>query len=102
MIDLSQLVVAIDAHREGAAVMIRPHLENPVPLTLRYRMAVRQSSSAGTSSINQQGDLQTGSDGPFVRLSIPPQARCSVHLEVLQDGVVVKAVEQSCDGPDAR
>lgn len=98
MIDLSQLVVAIDTHREGGAVMIRPHIENPTPLTLRYRMAVRQSSAAGTSSINQQGDIQTGSSGSFVQLSIAPGAACSIHLELFQDEVLVKALDQSCDG----
>ncbi|MFK3799420.1 MULTISPECIES: curli-like amyloid fiber formation chaperone CsgH [unclassified Pseudomonas] len=97
MIDLSQLVVAIDTHREGAAVTIRPRIENPTPLTLRYRMTVRQNSAAGTSSINQQGDLQTGATGPFVQLSIPPEAKCNIHLELFQEGTLVKAVDQRCD-----
>ncbi|WP_296187324.1 curli-like amyloid fiber formation chaperone CsgH [Pseudomonas sp. UBA1879] len=97
MIDLSQLVVAIDTHREGTAVLIRPHIENPTPLTLRYHMAVNQSSAAGTSSISQQGDLQTGASSSVVRLSIPPEAACTIHLDVFQDGVLVKSLDKSCD-----
>ncbi|MFJ3486811.1 curli-like amyloid fiber formation chaperone CsgH [Pseudomonas sp. NPDC090202] len=97
MIDLSQLIVAIDTHREGTAVLIRPHIENPTPLTLRYRMAVRQRSSAGTSSISQQGDVQTGTTPAFVRLSIPPEAECQIHLELFQDGVLIKTLDQNCD-----
>ena len=98
MIDLSQLVVAIDTHREGTAVLIRPYIENPTPLTLQYRMAVSQRSTAGTSSINQQGDLQTGASPSLVRLSIPPEAACNIRLELFQDGVMIKAVDKSCDG----
>lgn len=97
MIDFSQLVVAIDTQRDGAAVMIRPYIENPTPLTLRYRMAVGQASAAGTSSINQEGELQTGAAPSFVRLSLPPGATCLVHLEVFEQGVLVKAVERNCD-----
>ena len=98
MIDLSQLVVAIDTHREGAMVSIRPHIENPIPLTLRYKMAVSQRSLAGTSSINQQGDIQTGAPGSFVQLSIPPQATCNIHLELFQEDVLVKSIDQNCSG----
>ncbi|NBB10238.1 curli-like amyloid fiber formation chaperone CsgH [Pseudomonas sp. SLFW] len=97
MIDLSQLVVAIDTHREGAAVLIRPHIENPTPLTLRYRMAISQRSAAGTSSISQQGDIQTGASTSLVRLSIPPEAACNIHLELFQDGVLVKSLDKNCD-----
>lgn len=97
MIDISQLVVAIDTHRDGAAVMIRPHIENPTPLTLRYRMAVLQRGSAGTSSVSQQGEIQTGATASLVRLSMPSDAECSVHLELFQDGVMIKTVDQSCD-----
>jgi hypothetical protein len=31
MIDYSQLVASIDLQRDGAAVIIRPRLENPAP-----------------------------------------------------------------------
>jgi hypothetical protein len=95
--DFSQLVVAIDTQRQGAAVLIRPHIENPTPLTLRYRMAVSQRSSAGTSSISQEGDIQTGATPSYVRLSMPPEAACMVHLELFQDDVLVKAMDKSCD-----
>jgi hypothetical protein len=98
MIDLSQLVVAIDTHRQGAAVLIRPHIENPTPLTLRYRMAVSQRSSAGTSSISQSGDIQTGATASLVQLSIPPEAACHIRLELFQGSELVKTVEQDCDG----
>lgn len=98
MIDFSQLAVSIDTHREGAAVLIRPHIENPVPLTLHYRLSVSQRSAAGTSNINQQGDIATGASFSTVRLSLPSGATCVVRLEVLQDDVTVKAVEQRCEG----
>lgn len=68
------------------------------PLTLRYCMAVSQRSDAGTSSISQQGNIQTGASTSLVRLSVPPQAACTVHLELFQDGVLIKAMDQRCDG----
>lgn len=99
MIDFPQLVVSVDIQRNGSEVLITPHIENPTPVTLRYSMAVRQRSSAGTSSINQEGDIQTGATSSRVRLSIPPEAACSIKLDLIQDGKVIKTVEKSCDNP---
>ncbi|MDB6048708.1 MAG: hypothetical protein JWR17_1454 [Pseudomonas sp.] len=96
--DFSQLAVSIDTQRNGAIVMIRPHMENPTPLTLQYRLTVRQSGAGGNSFINQQGDIQSGAPSSSVRLSLPAGATCQVHLEVLQEKTLIKQVEGSCEG----
>lgn len=102
MIDFSQLAVSIDAERNGAIVMIRPHIENPQPLTLQYRLSVRQSSAGGESNINQQGDIQTGASANTISLNVPTGARCQVHLEIYQDAALVKAVDRACEDPAAQ
>lgn len=96
MIDISQLSVSIDAQRQGEAVLIRPRLKNPTPLTLQYRMTVSQRSASGTSSINQSGDLQSGNNASLISLSMPADATCQVHLEVFQDERLVKTVDSDC------
>lgn len=96
MIDISQLSVSIDAQRQGEAVLIRPRLQNPTPLTLQYRMTVSQRSASGTSSVNQSGDLQTGSTGSLISLSMPVDAICQVHLEVFQGDQLVKTADSDC------
>jgi hypothetical protein len=98
MIDYSQLAVSIDTERDGGIVVIRPHLENPTPLTLRYQMKVSQSSSGGTSEIVQGGELQSGIAGSIVRLSLPPGAVCNVHLSIFDQQALVKAVGRQCEG----
>ncbi|MBA1241663.1 curli-like amyloid fiber formation chaperone CsgH [Pseudomonas japonica] len=97
MIDFSQLAVFIDTQRDGAAMVISPHIESPTPLNLRYRMTVSQQSAGGTSNVNQQGEIETGVVPSSVRLSLPAGATCTVHLEVLQGDVMVKALDQRCD-----
>jgi hypothetical protein len=96
MIDISHLVVSIDTQRDGAVVIIRPHFENPTPLSLRYQMTVRQQSTAGTSSISQEGAVHLGEAPALVRLSLPPGTACLVHLEVFQEGLLLKEVEKDC------
>ena len=96
MMDFSQLAVTIDAQRHGAVVVIRPHIENPVPLTLQYRMTVQQSSANGTSSINQQGDVQSGVPANTVTLNMPADATCNVHLQVYRDNYLIKEVDSAC------
>jgi hypothetical protein len=98
MMDLSQLAVSIDTQRNDGIVMIRPHIDNPTPLTLQYRLTVRQHSAGGDSSINQQGDIQTGIPSASVRLSLPAGATCQVHLEVFQQNALLKEIENSCEG----
>ena len=97
MIDISQLVVSIDTQRNGEAVLIRPQLQSPTPLTLQYRMSVRQSSSNGTSSISQSGDLQSGTSSSVVQISLPSGATCQIHLEVLQDNQLLKQLDRDCE-----
>lgn len=97
MIDISQMVVSIDTQRQGETVLISPQLQNPTPLTLQYRLSVRQSSNNGTSSINQSGDLQSGSSSSVVQISLPSGATCQIHLEVLQDNQLLKHVDQDCE-----
>ncbi|WP_040259302.1 curli-like amyloid fiber formation chaperone CsgH [Pseudomonas massiliensis] len=97
MIDYSQLAVSIDTQRDGGIVVIRPHLENPTPLTLRYQLKVSQSSSGGTSEIVQGGELQSGSAGSIVHLSLPEGAVCKVHLSVFDQQALVKAVDRQCE-----
>ncbi|KFE57035.1 curli-like amyloid fiber formation chaperone CsgH [Pseudomonas syringae] len=96
MIDLSQLIVSIDAQRQGEVVLIRPQLQNPTPLTLQYRMTVSQRSASGTSSVNQSGDLQSGNNGSLISLSMPADATCQVRLEVFQDDRLVKTADSDC------
>jgi hypothetical protein len=96
MMDFSQLAVSIDLQRDHGTVMIRPHIENPVPLSLQYRMAVQQVSASGTSGIHQQGDVQSGVPANSVRLTMPAGATCLVHLEVFQNDTLLKAVDASC------
>ena len=96
MIDISQLSVSIDAQRQGEAVLIRPRLQSPTPLTLQYRMTVSQRSASGTSSVNQSGDLQTGNTGSLISLSMPVDAICQVHLEVFQGDQLVKTADSDC------
>jgi hypothetical protein len=98
MIDYSQLAVSIDTQRDGGIVVIRPHLENPTPLTLRYQMKVSKSSSGGTSEILQGGELQSGIEGSIVRLSLPEGAVCNVRLQVFDHQALVKAVDRQCEG----
>ena len=97
MIDISQMVVSLDTQRHGETVLISPQLQNPTPLTLQYRLSVRQSSSNGTSSINQSGDLQSGSSSSVVQISLPSGATCQIHLEVLQDNQLLKQLDQDCE-----
>ena len=96
MIDLSQLSVSIDAQHQGEAVLIRPRLENPTPLTLQYRLTVNQRSASGTSSVNQSGDLQSGDSASLISLSLPADATCQVHLEVFQNDRLVKSADSDC------
>lgn len=96
MMDFSQLAVSIDMQRDAGSVLIRPHIENPTPLSVQYRMAVQQSSASGTSGIHQQGEVQSGVPGNSVRLSMPAGATCQVHLEVFQNDTLLKAVDASC------
>lgn len=98
MMDFSQLAVTIDSQRNGAMVMIRPHIENPVPLTLQYRMTVSQRSVHGTSSINQQGDVRSGVPANSVSISLPSGAKCQVHLELFQQNALVKEIDSDCSG----
>jgi hypothetical protein len=102
MMDFKQLVVTVDAQRNGSTVVIRPHLENPAPLTLQYRMTVRQISAQGTSAINQQGDLQNGIAANSVSLNLPAEATCQVHLEVFDRTTLIKAVDSDCGEAPAR
>ncbi|MCD5995615.1 hypothetical protein KDX38_18550 [Pseudomonas sp. CDFA 602] len=97
MIDVSQVVIAVDTQRVGESIIIRPMLQSPSALTLQYRMTVRQSSSNGTSSINQNGELHSGTDASVVQLSMPAGASCQVHLEVFQDDTLLKQVDSACD-----
>lgn len=99
--DFSQLTVSIDAQRNGAMVIIRPRIENPAPLTLQYHMTVRQSSANGTSSINQQGDVQTGVAANSVSLSIPTDGTCRVHLQVFEQARLLKEIDSACARPSA-
>ncbi|WP_213878961.1 curli-like amyloid fiber formation chaperone CsgH [Pseudomonas sp. dw_358] len=96
MIDISQLVISLGMQRHGDMVLIRPQLQNPTPMSLRYRLAVRQQSAAGTSSIGQQGELRTGQDPVLVRLSVPAGARCTVHLEVFEQDLLIRTIDEAC------
>ncbi|MDB6143868.1 MAG: Uncharacterized protein JWP80_2912 [Pseudomonas sp.] len=98
MMDFSQLAVSIDMQRNGGVVIIRPHIENPTPVSLQYRMAVQQSSSSGNSGIHQQGDVQSGMPGNSVSLNMPAGATCQVHLEVFQNDTLLKTIDGSCGG----
>lgn len=98
MMDFSQMAVSIDMQRQGASVMIRPHIENPTPVSLQYRMLVKQISVNGNSEINQAGDVQSGVAGNTVSLNIPEGADCRVHLEIYQHDTLIKAVDRSCSG----
>lgn len=97
MMDLSQLAVSIDTLRDGEMVIIRPYLEHPAPLTLRYQLDVQQQHVGGQSSINQQGELRAGGLSGSVRLSLPAGASCLVRLQVLQQGRVVLEKKQACE-----
>ncbi|MFG0466111.1 curli-like amyloid fiber formation chaperone CsgH [Pseudomonas putida] len=97
MIDISQLVVSIDTQRNGEAVLIRPQLQSPTPLTLQYRLSVRQTSSNGTLSTSQSGDLQNGVASSFVQISLPSGATCQIRLEVLQDNQLLKQLDRDCE-----
>lgn len=97
MIDISQLVVSIDTQRNGEAVLIRPQLQSPTPLTLQYRLSVRQTSSNGTLSSSQSGDLQSGVASSFVQISLPSGATCQIRLEVLQDNQLLKQLDRDCE-----
>lgn len=97
MIDVSQLAVTIQTQRNGEAVLIRPHLQSPTPLTLQYSMTISQNSHAGTSSISQSGELQSDTPAGLVQLSMPSGARCMVHLEVFQYDRLIKAVDSTCE-----
>lgn len=97
MIDISQLVVSIDTQRNAEAVLISPLLQSPAPLTLQYRLSVRQTSINGTSSISQSGDLHSGVASSVVQISLPSGATCQIHLQVLQDNQVLKQLERDCE-----
>ena len=99
MMDFSQLTVSIEMQRNAGIVMIRPHIENPTPLSLQYRMTVRQSSSNGSAGIRQQGEVQSGVSSNGVSLSMPEGATCQVHLEIFQNDTLLKEIDSSCSGP---
>jgi hypothetical protein len=94
--DFTQLIASLDIQHRGSTVIIRPRLENPAPLTLHYRMTVRQTSAQGTSSINQQGDLQSGVAANSVSLTLPAEATCQVHLEVFDQATQIQTVDSDC------
>jgi hypothetical protein len=96
MMDFSHMVVTVDTQRDGHTVVIRPSLQNPAALTLQYRMTVRQSSTQGTSAIDQQGDLQSGVLANSVSLTLAADATCQVHLEVFDQTRLLKAVDSDC------
>jgi len=98
MMDFSQLGVSIEMQRSGAIVMIRPHIENPTPLSLQYRMTVRQNSSNGSAGISQQGEVQSGVSSNGVSLSMPEDATCQVHLEIFQNDTLLREIDSSCNG----
>ncbi|WNW14397.1 curli-like amyloid fiber formation chaperone CsgH (plasmid) [Pseudomonas sp. DTU_2021_1001937_2_SI_NGA_ILE_001] len=98
MIDLAQLVVSLDTQRVGDMLQIRPHLESPPALTLQYRLTVRQNGPAGTSSLSQSGELHSGeTSSALVQLSLPPGATCLAHLDLLQDGQLLKQLDGPCE-----
>nr|WP_224789748.1 hypothetical protein [Pseudomonas fluorescens] len=94
--DYSQLAVAIDTEYRDTAVLIRPRIDNPVPLTLGYRLTISQTMGGNTSRINQQGELHTGEASSSVRLSLPGGGTCLVHLEVFEQDTLIKTVERDC------
>lgn len=96
IMDYSHLTVSIDTERSDNAVLIRPRIDNPEPLTLGYRMTIRQDSGGNTSSINQQGQLQTGQASSSVRLGLADGGSCSVHLEVFADQTLITAIDRDC------
>ena len=96
--DFSQLGVSIEMQRSGAIVMIRPHIKNPTPLSLQYRMVVRQSSSNGSADISQNGEVQSGVASSAVSLSMPKDATCQVHLEIFQNDTLLREIDSSCSG----
>ncbi len=98
MMDVSQLAVSIDIQRTDGIVMIRPHIENPTPVSLHYRMAVQQNSASGNAGIHQQGEVHSGVLGNSVSLSMPSGATCQVHLEVFENDTLLKAIDGSCGG----
>lgn len=96
MVDYSQLAVAIDTEYQDTAVLIRPRIDNPVPLTLRYRLTISQTQNGNTSNIKQQGDLQTGVASSSVQLGLPGNGTCLVHLEVFDADTPIKSVDRDC------
>ncbi|WP_219859003.1 curli-like amyloid fiber formation chaperone CsgH [Pseudomonas entomophila] len=96
IMDYSHLTVSIDTERSDNAVLIRPRIDNPVPLTLGYRMTIRQDRGGNTSSIDQQGQLQTGQASSSVRLGWVDGGSCSVHLEVFADQTLITAIDRDC------
>ncbi|GEM_PF-955599 len=96
IMDYSQLAVAIEAEHTDTAVLIRPRIDNPVPLTLRYRLTVSQVSGGNTSSINQQGQLRSGEVSSTVQLSLPEHGHCLARLEVFDEQALIKTVDRDC------
>lgn len=96
MVDYSQLAVAIDTEYRNTAVLIRPRIDNPVPLTLGYRLTISQTRDGNTSNIKQQGELQTGVASSSVQLGLPGNGTCLVHLEVFDTQTLVKSVDRAC------
>lgn len=96
MMDFSQLVVSIDSQRDGEIVIIRPHIDNPTPLTLQYRLTVLKHSAGGQSKASQQGDIQTGTSLSSVSVSLPPGGTCQVQLQVLAQNTLIREIERSC------
>lgn len=97
MIDFSQLALAIDAERVGSAVLIRPRIDNPTPLTLDYRLTVTQVSNGYNSRINQGGEITTGSVPSTVRITLQAGGSCQAHLEVFQAQTLIKSLDRNCD-----
>jgi hypothetical protein len=58
---------------------------------------VTQRGSAGTSSINQEGQIDTGGAASFIRLSVPAGASCSAHLELFQEQTQVAVMDRACE-----
>lgn len=101
MIDFSQLVASIELQRQGNIVIIRPHIENPVPITFQYRLEITQHGPGGASNIHQQGNIRPDSTPASVRLVVSPEASCYSHLQVLYQDEIVKDISQLCEGGGA-
>jgi len=82
--------------------VVVPYVKTVQARRLRYRIEVSNSGEAGSSRIRQSGELTTAAGEATelseLRLSRQPQDRCSISVDLSEEGAVIGTYSFDCDG----